>query len=61
MIGYITLGSNDIPRAAAFYDQLLGLFGAKRSMESDTLVAWTASPDKPSLGKLNCFCFNKQS
>jgi catechol 2,3-dioxygenase-like lactoylglutathione lyase family enzyme len=29
MIGYVTLGSNDIPRAAAFYDELLKLLGAK--------------------------------
>ena len=50
MIGYITLGSNDIPRAAAFYDQLLGMLGAGRFMESDTMVAWAVSPDKTSLG-----------
>lgn len=41
MIGYVTLGSNDIPRAAAFYDKLLGLFEAKRFMENDNIVAWT--------------------
>ena len=41
MIGYVTLGSNDVPRAAKFYDQLLGELGAKRFMESDTFVAWS--------------------
>ena len=50
MIGYVTLGSNDIPRAAAFYDQLLAVLGAGRFMESDTFVAWACAPDKPALG-----------
>ena len=30
MIGYVTLGTNDLPRAAAFYDALLAEIGAKR-------------------------------
>jgi len=50
MIGYVTLGSNDIPRAAAFYDQLLALLGARRYMESETFVAWAVAPGKPALG-----------
>ncbi len=50
MIGYVTLGSNDIKRAAAFYDSLLRVIGAKRFMESETFVAWAVAPDKPSLG-----------
>jgi len=50
MIGYATLGTNDLPRAAAFYDQLLGTVGAKRWMEGDTFIAWACSPDKPALG-----------
>lgn len=50
MIGYVTLGSNDIPRAAAFYDELLKLLGAGRFMASDTFVAWAAGPGQPALG-----------
>ena len=50
MIGYVTLGTNDIPRAAAFYDALLGVIGAGRFLESDTFVAWAVAPDKPALG-----------
>ena len=30
MIGYVTLGTNDIQRAAKFYDALLAQLGAKR-------------------------------
>jgi len=49
MIGYVTLGTNDLPRAARFYDELLGLLGAKRFMEFDTFIAWSAGHDKPGL------------
>ncbi len=50
MIGYVTLGTNDLPRACAFYDALLGEIGAKRIMEGDRFVAWGVSPTTPSLG-----------
>ena len=50
MIGYVTLGANDIARSARFYDELLKLLGAGRYMESDTFIAWAVSPDKPALG-----------
>jgi catechol 2,3-dioxygenase-like lactoylglutathione lyase family enzyme len=50
MIGYATLGTNDLARAAAFYDALLGEIGAGRFMESERLVAWSVAPDKPALG-----------
>ena len=33
MIGYITLGTNDLEKARAYYDALLGSIGAKRLME----------------------------
>ena len=50
MIGYVTLGSNDLQRAAAFYDELLGLIGAGRFMEvEDVFIAWAVAPDKPGL------------
>ena len=49
MIGYVTIGTNDIRRAAAFYDALLGELGAKRFMEFDTFIAWSAGPSKPAI------------
>lgn len=33
MIGYVTLGTDDLERARAFYDALLKLVGAKRLMQ----------------------------
>ncbi|HNY46309.1 MAG TPA: VOC family protein [Casimicrobium sp.] len=40
MIGYVTFGSNDLPRAFAFYDALFAEMDGKRAWESDTGVAW---------------------
>ena len=33
MLGYVTIGSNDLERARAFYDALLAEIGARRLME----------------------------
>ena len=50
MIGYVTIGTNDLERAANFYDELLSTFGAKRFMETDRLIAWMADGDRPGIG-----------
>jgi len=49
MIGYVTLGTNDIERAAAFYDALLSEIGASRFMETDKFIAWAVDPKQPAL------------
>ena len=50
MIGYVTLGTNDFPRAIAFYDELLALVGATRFMaEEGHFQAWAVSPGQPAL------------
>jgi predicted lactoylglutathione lyase len=50
MIGYVTLGTNDLTRAAAFYDALLSEIGAKCVMENDQFIAWSVSDGQPGLG-----------
>ena len=55
MIGYVTLGTNDIDRSARFYDALLGEIGAKRMMQTDRFVVWFVAPDKPALGVFKPF------
>ena len=50
MIGYMTLGTNDLPRAAQFYDAVLGALGAKRMMETDTFIAWGEAGGGAGLG-----------
>jgi predicted lactoylglutathione lyase len=49
MIGYVTLGTNDLARATRFYDGLLAVLGAKRGWETDRYVAWSAGPASPML------------
>ncbi len=55
MIGYATLGTNNLPRAAAFYDNLLADMGAKRLWEFGRGIAWGESQDKPSLALMTPF------
>lgn len=51
MIGYILLGTNDLPRACAFYDAFMAEMDAKRSFQSERMVMWASSkPGKASLG-----------
>ncbi len=49
MIGYITLGTNDLERACNFYDALLGSIGETRIFELDGFTAWGTTMDKASL------------
>jgi predicted lactoylglutathione lyase len=50
MIGYVTLGTNDLEKSSAFYDSLLGSIGAGRFMEEPNyFIAWAKSPEEPSL------------
>jgi catechol 2,3-dioxygenase-like lactoylglutathione lyase family enzyme len=55
VIGYVTVGTNDLPRAAAFYDALLAEIGARRLLELPRGLMWGVSWDKPSLGVLTPF------
>ena len=50
MIGYVVLGTNDLPRAAAFYDALLAEMDVKRQMDfGDRGLAWAAGMEDPML------------
>ncbi len=47
MIAYVTLGSKDLARSAAFYDALLGELGGKRFMDTDRIIVWASAPNVP--------------
>ena len=50
MIGYITLGSNDLGKARAFYDALMPVLGAGRIMEfGDNFTMYGTSLGRPGL------------
>lgn len=40
MIGYVTLGTNDLARGAAFYDAIARELGFGRMMDNDQFIAW---------------------
>ncbi|MCL6417495.1 VOC family protein [Aestuariirhabdus sp. Z084] len=55
MIGYVTLGTNDLEKSTAFYDKLLAEIGATRFMQDDTFVAWATAPEQPSVAVIKPF------
>ena len=40
MIGYVTLGTEDIARGAVFYDAIAKVLGFGRMMDEETFIAW---------------------
>ncbi len=44
MIGYVSVGTNDLERASAFYDTLLAELGGGRFMTMDRFIAWSTGP-----------------
>lgn len=48
MIGYVTMGTNNMDEAVKFYDALFAEVGAKRIMQEEGyFVAWGTSMDAP--------------
>jgi catechol 2,3-dioxygenase-like lactoylglutathione lyase family enzyme len=50
MIGYVTLGTNDLARGVLFYDAIFAEFGVGRMMDNDTFIAWGAPGGAPGIG-----------
>jgi catechol 2,3-dioxygenase-like lactoylglutathione lyase family enzyme len=50
MHGYVTLGTQDLPRAVKFYDRIARELGARRSMETEGFVAWGVPGGPPGIG-----------
>jgi len=55
MIGYTSVGTNDLEKAILFYGELLSLLGAKPFFKSERGVGWGVSPDKPMFSVLKPF------
>ncbi len=49
MIGYVTLGSNDVLAAAKFYEAILSELGVKRLFDYEAFVAWGQDKKSPLL------------
>lgn len=50
MLGYVTLGTNDLARAAKFYDAITAELGAGRMMENEQFIAWGAPGSGAGIG-----------
>ena len=49
-LGYVTLGTNELEKAAAFYDELLGTLGHTRIFQDENgFIAWGISLEEPAL------------
>ena len=59
MIGYVTLGTNNLERAVAFYDKLLAEVGAGRFLETEQFVAWSTGPEQAGLSVTKPFDGNE--
>lgn len=59
MIGYVTLGTNNLERAVAFYDKLLAEIGAGRFLETEQFVAWSTGPEQAGLSVTKPFDGNE--
>lgn len=55
LITYTTVGTNFLNEASQFYDNLLGLLGAKRVMDFDRGFAWAVAQDQPMFGLMTPF------
>ncbi len=47
MIGYVTLGTNDLQRSAVFYDAIAAEMGVGRMMDFDSFIAWGTQGGAP--------------
>ena len=48
MIGYVSLGTNDLDKAAAFYEPIAEMLGHQRMMSNERMVMW-GTPGKGAL------------
>jgi catechol 2,3-dioxygenase-like lactoylglutathione lyase family enzyme len=55
MIGYTCVGTNDLPKAVGFYDDLLTLVGARHVFETDRGIGWGTAPGQPMFSVLTPF------
>ena len=61
MLGYVTIGTNEIDRAIEFYDRLFEVIGVSRLWKHDRMAAWGRSRDECALCVASPFDGNKAS
>ncbi|MFW6413186.1 MAG: VOC family protein [Oceanicaulis sp.] len=61
MIGYVTLGTNNLEKAVAFYEPIAKLLDTPRMMEGETYVAWGRPDGAAGIGIMKPFDGNPAS
>ena len=61
MIGYVTLGTSDLKKNAAFYDAIAKEMGVGRMMDEDTFIAWGNADGAPGVAITQPFDGNAPS
>lgn len=61
MLGYVTVGTNDLERAAAFYDAIAEEMGVGRMMDFPTFIAWGEMDGAPGIAATKPFDGEKAS
>jgi catechol 2,3-dioxygenase-like lactoylglutathione lyase family enzyme len=61
MIGYVTVGTNDLPRAVSFYTALLAELGASKLWSTDRMTAFGAAQGQPMIAVCTPFDGKKAS
>lgn len=59
MIGYVTIGTQDMAKACAFYDALLAEVGAKQLFGMDRIKFYGTAPNAPMLAL--CIPYDEQA
>lgn len=47
MLGYVTIGANDLVASGAFYDAVLGVLGGVRKFAEDSWIGWGPAAEGP--------------
>lgn len=55
MIGYVTLGTNQLDAARDFYDELFKVIGAGRVYEGENFCAWGTGMNAPAVSVIKPF------
>ncbi|MEM1132401.1 MAG: VOC family protein [Pseudomonadota bacterium] len=61
MIGYVTIGTNDLMRGAKFYDAIAKEMGVGRMMDEETFIAWGEMDGNAGIGLTKPFDGNAAS
>ena len=55
MLGYVTVGTNNLKGAGDFYDAVLDVLGAKRAQEGERMIMWSSKSGTGSVAVITPF------